>query len=59
VAEAICKGVCAYYKVAYKAPATKLYRVQVGAFRVYANAEKQLAELKKAGYTDAYIVQAR
>lgn len=59
VAEAICKGVCNYYKVDYKAPETTLYKVQVGAFRVKANAEKQLADLKKAGYTDAFIVEVK
>lgn len=32
------------------APADKLYRVQVGAFKVKANADKQLEELKKAGF---------
>lgn len=32
-----------------------LYRVQVGAYAVRANAEKQLAAIKAAGFTDAYI----
>jgi len=35
-------------------PAT-LYRVQVGAFSVKANAEALLAKLKAAGFNDAYI----
>ena len=55
VAEAICKGVCAYYKIDYVQPVTRLYRVQVGAFRVKENAEKQLATLKAAGF-DGFIV---
>ena len=36
----------------------KLYRVQVGAYRNRANAEKKLAELKSAGFTDAYIKES-
>lgn len=32
-----------------------LYRVQVGAFSVRANAERMLDKLKKAGYSDAFI----
>lgn len=34
-----------------------LYRVQIGAFSVKANAEKMLAEAKSAGFTDAYITK--
>jgi len=34
---------------------TTLYRVQVGAFSVKANAEALLAKLKAAGFSDAYI----
>lgn len=55
VAEAICKGVCDYYKVSYQEPQTKLYRVQVGAFRVYENATAYVEKLKADGY-DAFIV---
>lgn len=61
IGEAICKGICDYYGVTYKAetvvqkPATgKLYRVQVGAYSVKANAEAMLAKLKAAGF-DGYI----
>jgi N-acetylmuramoyl-L-alanine amidase len=56
IGEAICKGVCNYYGVTYKAQAVaenkteKLYRVQVGAYSVKANAEAMLAKLKKAGF---------
>ena len=32
-----------------------LYRIQIGAFSVKANAEKCLAEVHKAGFTDAYV----
>ena len=32
-----------------------LYRVQVGAYRKKANAEKQLEKVKKAGFADAFI----
>lgn len=39
------------------APANgKLYRVQIGAYKVKANAEKQLAKAKAVGFTDAFIV---
>lgn len=60
IAEAIVKGICAYFGVKYVAPATSagkdvLYRVQVGAFSVYSNAVKLRDELKKGGY-DAFIV---
>lgn len=37
----------------------KLYCVQVGAFRKKENAEAQLAKIKAAGYTDAFIVTKR
>jgi N-acetylmuramoyl-L-alanine amidase len=39
------------------APAGKLYRVQVGAYSVRANAEQQLAKAKKAGFADAFITE--
>ena len=34
-----------------------IYRVQVGAYTVKSNADKQLARVKKAGFTDAYITK--
>lgn len=67
IAEAIAQGICDYFGVKYTAPATsssatqekpqesKLYRVQIGAYSVKANAEAQLAKAKAAGFTDAYI----
>ena len=62
IGEAIARGICDYFGVTFKAPekpkpaATidKLYRVQVGAFAVRANAEKMLAKLKAAGF-EGYI----
>lgn len=64
IGEAIAKGICNYYGVAYKAaeaakPAetTKtIYRVQVGAFSVKRNAERLRDELKGRGY-EAFIVE--
>lgn len=35
-----------------------IYRVQAGAFKEKANAEKQLAAIKKSGFTDAILVKA-
>ena len=61
-AEAICQGMCDHLGVAYAAPAAtepadtgKLYRVQIGAFAVKANAEAMLAKAKAAGFADAFI----
>ena len=61
IAEAICKGVCNYCKVSYipketKTESNKLYRVQVGAFAVKANADAMLAKIKAAGF-DGFIVE--
>lgn len=53
VAEAICRGICDYYKAPYVE--SKIYRVQVGAFRVRENAQKQLDALKEAGF-DGFVV---
>jgi len=39
------------------APSGKLYRVQIGAYAVRANAERQLTKAKKAGFTDAFITE--
>lgn len=61
---AIAKGILKTLGIAYKepeaaAPATgKLYRVQVGAYSVKANAEAQLAKVKAAGFADAFITSA-
>ena len=61
-AEADAKALCEYLNIAYvDEPKTEpekniLYRVQVGAFRVKANAEAQLEKLKAAGF-DGFIVE--
>lgn len=59
IGEAICKGVCDYYGVTYKEvsgeSSDKLYRVQIGAFKVKSNAENCLQKAKNAGFTDAFI----
>ena len=63
LAEAYAKGICTFLGVEYKveeAPQSeektdKLYRVQVGAYRVKANAEATLKKAKAAGFTDAFI----
>ena len=68
LAEAYAKGICAYGGVTYKqaaqeAPSApesaentdKLFRVQVGAYRVKANAEAMLKKVKAAGFADAFI----
>lgn len=60
IGEKIAEGICNYFGVTYKAPVAptptsdKLYRVQVGAYRVKANADAMLAKLKAAGF-DGYI----
>jgi N-acetylmuramoyl-L-alanine amidase len=61
IAEAILHGICDYFSVAYKplaaAPAADvLYKVQVGAFAVKANADKLMQELKSKGY-NPFIVK--
>jgi N-acetylmuramoyl-L-alanine amidase len=61
IAEAIAKGVCKYFGVAFKKPAQtdttpngKLYKIQVGAFKSRDNAEALLTKLKQAGF-DGFI----
>lgn len=57
---AYAKAILEYFGIAYKAPAAakpatstsdKLYRVQVGAYKEKANADKIVAELKAKGYS--------
>lgn len=61
MAIAITKGILSFYEMSYKndnksnTTSDKLYRVQVGAFREKANAEKLANELKARGY-DVIIV---
>ena len=64
VGEAIAKGVCEGYGVTYKdpekpAPADVFYRVQVGAYNDRKNAEAFLSQVKKAGFTNAFIVEVK
>ena len=59
IGESIAKGVCDYFGVKYVEPKVEtntLYRVQVGAFREYLNAEAMMHKLKAAGY-DAFITE--
>ena len=65
VGEAIAKGVCEAYGVKYAAPnfqpvkSDVFYRVQVGAYNDRHNAELFLAQVKKAGFTNAFIVEVK
>ena len=70
IGEAIAKGLCKYLGVKYvpakqetpkpaePAQGDTLYRVQVGAFAVRANAEKMLDRLKNAGFS-GFIVKGK
>lgn len=51
---AIAKAVLKTLGISWQEEAV-LYRVQVGAYMVKANAEAMLEKLQKAGFTDAYI----
>lgn len=46
-----------YAQVKTETPTKTLYRVQVGAFSVKANADAMLKRVKAAGFTDAFITQ--
>lgn len=66
IGEAICRGVCDYFKVQYTLPeevmkpaSKELYRVQVGSFTVKKNAEDMLAKAKAAGFKDAFITTVK
>ena len=50
IAEAITRGVCAFYNVTYIPPKEPIYYVQVGAFKDKAKAEALAAKLKADGY---------
>lgn len=65
IAEAICRGICDYFGVKYTAKAAQtpastatLYRVQVGAYAVKANAEAQLKKAQQY-FPDAFITTAQ
>ena len=53
MAKAEAEVIAKYYSVEKSEPT--VYRVQVGAYSVKANAEKMLAKVKAAGFADAYI----
>lgn len=55
---AIAKGILKTLGIAYEAPASKVYRVQVGAFSKEENAKNCLIKLKAAGF-DGYIVEGK
>ena len=60
---AYAKAILEYFGIAYKNPVVAtasgtLYRVQVGAYSVRANAEAMLAKLKKAGF-DGFITSSK
>ena len=58
IAEAICKGVCEFYDVAYVANVPKentIYRVQVGAYADPDNAQSMAEKLKAAGFTPIVV----
>nr|DAT41458.1 MAG TPA: Cell wall hydrolase autolysin [Caudoviricetes sp.] len=56
IGETIARGICDYLGVAFKEASKTIYRVQVGAYAVKANADKMLAKLKNDGY-DGFIVE--
>lgn len=57
---AIAKGILKTLNIAFieekkEETSGKLYRVQIGAYSIKANAERQLERAKAAGFTDAFI----
>lgn len=52
---AYAKAILEYLGVAWKENETELYRIQLGAYANKNNADKRLAEVKAAGFADAYI----
>ena len=56
IGDTIAHGICDYLGVAFKEASKTIYRVQVGAYAVKANADKMLAKLKSDGY-DGFIVE--
>lgn len=64
LAKAIAQGMVGHLglklpepKPAVQPTSGKLYRVQIGAYSVKANAEAQLAKAKKTGFKDAFITE--
>lgn len=61
IAEAICKGICVYFGVAYippESPQETIYRVQVGAYRNKEYADRMAEILTDDGY-DAFVVEVK
>ena len=59
VARSAAQGLCDYFDIPFVDPYAEkamLYRVQVGAFGVKANADAYLEKVQAAGFPDAYIV---
>ena len=54
--QAIARGILTTLGIGFQAETSTLYRVQVGAYAVKANAEAMLNKLKSAGF-DAYITE--
>lgn len=52
---AIARGIVKTLGIGWKEPA--LYRVQIGAYAVRENAQKQLEKAQNAGFSDAFIVE--
>lgn len=61
---AYAKGILKYFGISYKVKeepkptSNKLYRVQVGAYKDYKNAEAMLTKVKAAGFKDAFIKES-
>lgn len=54
--QAIAKGILKTLGIEFQADSGTIYRVQVGAYKVKANAEAMLKRIKEAGF-DAYITK--
>lgn len=58
IAEALAKGICAYFQIKYVSRETIMYHVQIGAFEKREYAEKMLETVKK-DYPNAFIKEVR
>lgn len=54
---AYAKAILEYYGIPYVPKSNKIYRVQLGAFRNIDYAKDMLVDVKKAGFTQAIIVE--
>ncbi len=55
---AVMEAVAKVYGLEKKTAPEKIYRVQVGAYSSKANAQKMLAQVKAAGFPDAFLTQS-